>query len=656
MLLLLIVCFSALYFIFPKKLLSFFNLFLFVLLFSISSYFSIENLFFGKSISFESSIGFWGKNIVLKIDKLSSYFILIINFTGIVSAIYSIRYLEMYKNKSRIELSLHYFSFFVLYWSMIVLTLVQNTIAFLVIWELMSLSSFILVMFESEKKLTSRAGINYFIQMHLAVILLMIGFITVNFYTGGWTLSDLNIYFAEHKNIGLFLILFAGFGFKSGFMPFHTWLPHAHPAAPSHVSALMSGVMIKMGIYGILRIVFSLQQDLLLIGIIILLISIISGISGVSMAIVQHNLKRLLAYHSIENIGIIGIGIGTGLIGLATENQTLAALGFTGGLLHVLNHSLFKSLLFFSAGSVYQRTHLMNIDSMGGLIKKMPVTAFIFLIAALSICGLPPFNGFVSEFLIYNGFVIGIIKSDLLIKLLFLFALLGLAAIGGMAVFCFTKAFGIVFLGNPRSKEVEHANEVSTLSLIPQFLSLALILLIGFAPGLVVNPIYNIITENSENLKETIFPSTESLNSISLAVGMLVIITVLVFLIKKLSFKGKTVSETITWGCAYSGEAPKTQYTASSYAENYIHGMENGLGIETTYNPIKTREYFPQKRHYHSHNRSFYEVKVFSPIKNRMSKVFEKLAIIQTGQTQHYILYPFILIIVMIILTVLNFI
>ncbi len=418
----------------------------------------------------------------------------------------------------------------------------------------------------------------------------------------------------------------------------------------------MSGVMIKMGIYGILRVVFCLQQDLLLIGIIILLISIISGISGVSMAIVQHNLKRLLAYHSIENIGIIGIGIGTGVIGLATENQTLAALGFTGGLLHVLNHSLFKSLLFFSAGSVYQKTHLMNIDSMGGLIKKMPVTAFIFLIAALSICGLPPFNGFVSEFLIYNGFIEGIINSDLLIKLLFLFALLGLSAIGGMAIFCFTKAFGIAFLGNPRSKEVEHANEVSTLSLIPLFLSLALILIIGFAPGLVVNPVYSVITENSANLKETICPSKESLNSISFAVGMLVIITVLVLLIKKLSFKGKTVSETITWGGAYSGEASKTQYTASSYAENYIHGMEKGLGLETTYNPIKTREYFPARCHYHSHNRSFYEVKVFSPLKNRMSKVFEKLAIIQTGQTQHYILYPFILIIVMIILTVLNFI
>ncbi len=233
MLLLLIICFSALYFIFPKKILPFFNLLLFVLLFSISSYFSIENLFYGKGISFESGMGLWGKDIILKIDKLSSYFILVINITGIVSAIYSMRYLKMYKNKSRIELSLHYFSFFILYWSMIVLTLVQNTIAFLVVWELMSLSSFILVMFESEKKLTSKAGINYFIQMHLAVILLMIGFIILHSYTRGWSLSDLNIYFAYHKNIGLFLIFLPGLVLRRAlchFTPdYHMHILQHHP-------------------------------------------------------------------------------------------------------------------------------------------------------------------------------------------------------------------------------------------------------------------------------------------------------------------------------------------------------------------------------------------------------------------------------------------
>jgi len=185
--------------------------------------------------------------------------------------------------------------------------------------------------------------------------------------------------------VGLFWCFLRVLVFKAGFVPFHTWLPHAHPAAPSHVLVLMSGVMIKLGIKGILRVVFTLQNDFMLIGLLILFISLVSGITGVGIAIVQHNLKRLLAYHSIENIGIIGIGIGVDIIGLAIQNRALAMLGFDVGILHVLNNSLFKSLLFFSAGSVYHQTHTMDIDNMGGLIKRMPVTAFIFLIASLSI-------------------------------------------------------------------------------------------------------------------------------------------------------------------------------------------------------------------------------------------------------------------------------
>ncbi len=213
----------------------------------------------------------------------------------------------------------------------------------------------------------------------------------------------LRLYFSNHSNLPVFLLFFIGFGIKAGFIPLHTWLPQAHPAAPSHVSGVMSGVMIKMGIYGILRVLMSVQSDLWWIGIIILVVSLISGILGVMMAIVQHDLKRLLAYHSIENIGIIGIGIGLGVIGLATNNAALSLLGFSGGLLHVLNHSLFKSLLFFNAGSVYQAAHSRNIEQLGGLMKRMPYTAIFFLIGSLAICGLPPFNGFISEYLIYLG-------------------------------------------------------------------------------------------------------------------------------------------------------------------------------------------------------------------------------------------------------------
>src|SRR5659263_590716 len=211
----------------------------------------------------------------------------------------------------------------------------------------------------------------------------------------------------------------------------------------------MSGVMIKMVIYGILRVLISVQSDLLLIGIIILIISLLSGVLGVMMAIVQHDLKRLLAYHSIENIGIIGIGIGLGMIGLATGNTALAILGLAGGLLHVLNHSLFKSLLFFSAGSVYQATHTRNIEHLGGLMKKMPYTAFLFLIGSLAICGLPPFNGFISEYLIYMGMFKSLSAANLYQSILILGTIVGLSLIGGLAIFCFTKAFELHFLESP---------------------------------------------------------------------------------------------------------------------------------------------------------------------------------------------------------------
>lgn len=624
------------------------------LFFSISSFYAIKTLFLSQPYHYILPFHFWGSDITLTIDKLSAFFILVINITTLVSSFYSLQYMSMYRTKSRLELVLHYFSFFTLYWSMIVLTMLQNTIAFLVVWEIMSLSSFLLVMFEAEKSKTQRAGINYFIQMHFAALFILIGIIVLHYFTDSWSWLALHQYFADYSNVALFLVFFVGFGFKSGFVPFHTWLPHAHPAAPSHVSALMSGVMIKLGIYGILRVVFALQNDLMLIGLLVLLVSLISGITGVGVAIVQHNLKRLLAYHSIENIGIIGIGIGLGIVGMAIQNLPLAILGFAGGILHVLNHSLFKSLLFFSAGSIYHKTHTMNIDDMGGLIKRMPITAFIFLIASLSICGLPPFNGFISEFLIYNGFVSGIIQADVIIKLVMLFALLGLTAIGGLAIFCFTKAFGIVFLGNERSSNVYHAQEMSWWSLAPQFISFGLILLIGFVPSIVLKPLLGVIQQNIPSCNTLSLPNMEAIQSISIAAGALVLIVFALWLIKKRAFKTKKIEHTVTWGCAYDGNAPRTQYTASSYAENYFHGMEKSLNIATHYRPIITTEYFPEHRHYKTHQESTYEKRIFKPISQMFECFFDKFAFIQSGQTQHYILYPFILLIVLIILTLTN--
>ncbi|HAH24622.1 MAG TPA: hypothetical protein DCL77_12870, partial [Prolixibacteraceae bacterium] len=342
--------------------------------------------------------------VSIKIDALSAWFIMVVNFTMVTGALYGLNYMKVYKDQ-KTNLAMHWLAYISLQISLVLICSVQNAMVFLLCWEMMAVSAFILVIFEHYKADTLKAGINYLIQSHVSILFLMLGFIYVAVKTHSYDFSAIADFSHRQSPMAgtvLFLCFSIGFAIKAGFVPFHTWLPHAHPVAPSHVSGVMSGVVIKIGIYGILRMVLLINADYSTIGYIILFVSIFSGLYGVALAIIQHNLKKLLAYHSIENIGIIGIGIGIGCIGLGSANELMATLGFMGALLHTLNHSLFKSLLFYSAGNVYQSAHTVSIERLGGIIKQMPHTALLFLIAALAICGLPPLNGFISEFLIYG--------------------------------------------------------------------------------------------------------------------------------------------------------------------------------------------------------------------------------------------------------------
>jgi len=401
---LIILFLSVWVFVIPRTAKYYYTLFVLTAGIALSTYWCID-LFSGglekQVIPFDFNLL---SNFDFVIDRLSAFFVLVVNFTALTGLLYARGYLKPYLAlKNPLRFSIHYLAYLWLYFSMIMVVMLRDGLSFLIVWEIMALSSFLLVIFDAEERSIMKTGISYLIQMHFGLIFIMIAFLLVNKATGSMSFDALGSYFASHSNILLFILFFIGFAIKAGFIPLHTWLPQAHPAAPSHVSGVMSGVMIKMGIYGIMRVLMSVQYDLFVIGIIILAISLISGILGVMMAIVQHDLKKLLAYHSIENIGIIGIGIGLGVIGMANENTALSLLGFSGALLHVLNHSLFKSLLFYNAGSVYLSTHTRNIEHLGGLMKKMPWTASYFLIGSLSICGLPPFNGFISEYLIYLG-------------------------------------------------------------------------------------------------------------------------------------------------------------------------------------------------------------------------------------------------------------
>jgi hydrogenase-4 component B len=595
--------------------------------------------------------------LVLTLDKLSAFFIIVINITVLVGFLYARGYLKpYYQTKNSLRFSIHFFSYLWLYLSMILVVTIRDGVLFLIVWEIMALSSFLLVIFDAEDRTIMKTGISYLIQMHIGMFFILIAFLIVGKETGNMSFDALGLYFSNHSNILIFFLFFIGFGIKAGFVPMHTWLPEAHPAAPSHVSGVMSGVMIKMGIYGILRVLISVQYDLLSIGIIVLVVSVISGVWGVMMAIMQHDLKRLLAYHSIENIGIIGIGIGLGTIGLATDNNALCLLGFGGGLLHVLNHSLFKSLLFFNAGSVYQAAHTRNIEQLGGLMKKMPRTAILFLIGSLAICGLPPFNGFVSEYLIYLGMFKSLSAANLYQSILILGTIVSLSLIGGLALFCFTKAFGIIFLGQPRSEKASTAKEVSRDMIFPQYITLSIIILIGMVPVVFVKPVFNIVSQafNISDVTSLISSSVNNLTQISILSGVFVITFAILLVYRYFHLKSKQVSTGPTWGCGYTAGTSKQQYTATSYTYNYNHIAKPLLQTKKIMEDIRENEIFPGKRSFKSNNDDVFKKFLIDKPVDWVSDKLKKIAVMQTGQIQHYILYAFVFMLLVFLLTYFN--
>ncbi|MFH0841242.1 MAG: proton-conducting transporter membrane subunit [Bacteroidota bacterium] len=649
---LIIVLFSFFVFAIPKQLKYYCTLVILIGGIVLTSYWSIAAFSSGASASEINLLLPFTPPLV--IDTVSAFFIIVINLTVLVGFLYAKGYLKpYYDTKNSLRFSIHYFSYLWLWLSMILVVMIRDGVAFLIAWELMALSSFLLVIFEAEDRTIMKTGISYLVQMHVGMFLLLISFLIVERETGQMSFDALRTYFANHSNILLFLLFFIGFGVKAGLIPFHTWLPQAHPAAPSHVSGVMSGVMIKMGIYGIIRVLMSIQYDLKTIGLIILIVSLFSGLYGIMMAIVQKDLKRMLAYSSMENIGIIGIGIGIGIIGVASGNNTLSLLGLGGGMLHVLNHSLFKSLLFFNAGSVYQAAHTRNTEQLGGLMKKMPYTAGLFLIGSLAISGLPPFNGFISEYLIYIGIFKGLSVADLNQSVMLLVTISGLVLIGGLAIFCFTKAFGIVFLGEPRSERTSEAIEVSRSMIVPQLITASLILLTGVASLLFVKPVFSIVTDafNIPGSGIIASPSIISLSQISILSGIFVVLSAVILFYRHIHLKGRPVSAGPTWGCGYTAGNHRQQYTSASYAYNFNHLAKPLLQTRKIMEDISEDEIFPAKRTFEQHSDdSFKKILVDKPV-DLFSALLKKIAVMQTGEIRHYILYAFIFMLLVFLLT-----
>jgi len=432
-------------------------------------------------------------------------------------------------------------------------------------------------------------------------------------------------------------------------MPLHIWLPSAHAMAPSHVSAMMSGVLIKMGIYGLARITSFLPHPPREWGIILLGLGVVSGVLGVAFAIGQHDLKRLLAYHSIENIGIIVMGLGLALIGRSLDRADWVVLGLGGALLHVWNHSLFKSLLFLSAGSVIHAAHTREIDHLGGLAKVMPRTSLCFLVGAVAICGLPPLNGFVSEFLIYLGLFGTLMNGEPNSFAGASFAAPALALIGVLAAACFVKAYGAVFLGTARSEHARHAHESPSNMLAPMGVLVACCFLIGLAPLLIAPILQQGVSAWAPNL-DVAGPRLTTLAPLEwiTVMGLLLIAALLLGgAVLRTRLDRSVVEEGTTWGCGYVAPTPRMQYTSSSFAQMLV-GMFGWVLRPRTHQP-KILPLFPPETYFHSEVPDTVLDEVVLPTIRLGAWLFSWFRVLQQGNIQMYLLYIFLALIALLL-------
>ncbi len=576
-----------------------------------------------------------GGSLQIHLDGLSAFFLIPILLICGLGAVYGRGYLADHESKR--NMGPVWFFYTLLTASMILVVIADNILLFLMAWEIMSLCSFALVMFEGHDPSVRQAGWTYLIATHLGTAFLLVMFLML---AGGDSLNFDQLRCSPHQSLLIFLLAVIGFGTKAGFMPLHVWLPEAHPAAPSHVSAVMSGVMIKTGIYGLLRTMTFFETIPDLAGWVLLGIGMSSGILGVLFALAQHDLKRLLAYHSVENIGIIALGMGLGLLGVSRSIPALAVFGFGGALLHVLNHALFKSLLFFGAGAILHSTGTRHIDRLGGLIRKMPITAAAFLIGSAAICGLVPLNGFISEFLIYLG-AVQTPLSDMSAFTVSIVVIGSLALIGGLAVACFTKAFGILFLGEPRQIPLDSVHEVGPSMRAAMIIPAALCILIGILSPLILpllEPGIGILSSLPvDKLQIQVNQAGSSLTSISILGGILWLGLFLLAILRRRILKHRPVDSSCTWDCGYAAPTARMQYTATSYAGPLTNLF--GMLLQSRGHRKLPSGLFSSPASVETHTPDLFQRWIFSPIFRALLWLSRIASCLQHGRVHLYILY-----------------
>jgi hydrogenase-4 component B len=573
-------------------------------------------------------------SVSLGLDALSAFFLLVVLAVGALAAVYGRGYL---RDEAGPRAGLSWCFFDVLVASMALVVLARQAVLFLLAWETMGLSSFLLVAHHHDRAEARRAAWTYLVAMHLGGCFLIPMFFVLARGAGSLDFARFGQGLTPAAATACFLLAVIGFGTKAGLMPFHVWLPEAHPAAPSHVSGLMSGVMIKTGIYGIARVLLFLGPPRLSWGLLLLALGGASALLGVLFALAQHDLKRLLAYHSVENVGIIVLGLGVGVTGLAMDAPAVAALGFAGGLLHVLNHALFKALLFFGAGSVLRATGTGEIDELGGLMRRLPITATTFLVGSVAISGLPPFNGFVSELLVYWGGLSGAsaLAAPAAVPLAVVIAVL--AAVGGLALACFTKAFGIVFLGVPRSSKGDVAVEAPLSMVLPMVVLAAACLVLGLGGGLVVPALHGLVSEFvGEGARPALRDAGLVLSRVALVAGGTVALAALIALGRRLLLSGRDVRASSTWDCGYVAPSPRMQYTASSFAQPIVDQFRSLLG---TRKHLSSPEiHFPDSAHLETETPDLGREGIYEPLFESARGALRRILILQHGRLHVYVL------------------
>jgi len=568
-------------------------------------------------------------SLALTIDRLSAFFLLLISVVSGCVALYAAEYFEHVEGTSRKNLLCACTNLFIL--SMVLIVASANSFSFLFFWELMAGCSFLLVMYDYTRPATRKAGIYYFVMTQLSTLFVLLGIVLLFSQTGSFAMTMAGI---SPVTTLAFLALLTGFSIKAGIIPFHKWLPYAHPASPTPISALMSGVMLKIAIYGLIRFLLDVFSPELWWGVLILILGTVSAVLGIIYALKEYDIKAMLAYSSIENTGIIFTGIGLYVIFSSYHLPDLATISLLAALFHSLNHALFKSLLFLTAGSVVHATHTRDIEHMGGLVHRMPSTAGLFFVGALAIAALPPLNGFASEVLIFISFFSSIAVADPLFKVL-LFLCLGIFALtSALSAACFVKAFGSVFLALPRSRESSEAQEVPFLMLLgPAILASACILLGLFAAQTFIVAGFTV-------------PMPDMF-----LIGLLLLAMIVLTYAVLYFTASREMRITETWGCGTPSQQPAMEYSG--------HGFSEPIDIifSTVYRTKMTNErtFFDQKNCIFAEgNAEIRLIKVFEeylylPVARVSYHAAETISRFQSGCLDTYLLYVFCAVIAVIV-------